>query len=339
MKTAYASLRAITQALGLGASLVLLVDYVSSTGSLCTVGGGCDEVKSSAFASIAGIPTPLFGVAFFTLMIVLSLTARPRAQWIRRISAIGAMLATALLAVQGLVIGSFCQYCVVADVAAILLFLFLRAEGKKPYPILALRIGNFALAGIAALAFYFVVAGNSAGTTSKLSSALESKQGLATIVEFIDFQCPGCRALHKQFGRILAPHRDEVTFVRKHLPLAKHGHAEDAAKAYFCADQAGKAEEMADRLFTASDLSPEACEEIATQIGIDGDDYRSCLRQDAGNEQIAAHRAEATELGIRVLPTFFIGDTRFDGSTDDQTLVASIERAVAAAQQQTSLAR
>lgn len=173
-----------------------------------------------------------------------------------------------------------------------------------------------------------MVAGRSAGVATTTPS-----DGIATVVEFIDFQCPGCRQLHKRLSRALEPLEGKVRVVRKHLPIARHTHARDAAQAYCCAEQAGKGDEMADRLFTAADLRPEACRQLAMDIGISEESYDSCLESGRPMEKIAMHSAEADGLDIKVLPTLFVGATRFDGAPDQSTLVASIERAIATAAQ------
>jgi uncharacterized membrane protein/predicted DsbA family dithiol-disulfide isomerase len=326
--------KSMSIAVGLGASTVLLVDYLDDAASLCTIGGGCDEVKSYALASIAGLPTPVFGVFFFGAMLAASLFARPQAKVIWIASAVGAVLAAALLVVQGLVIGAFCKYCVLADAAAIVLFLSLHAERGKPAESLAVRMSSCGLV-LASVAGFYVAAlsGSTVTGRSAETAAATQTDGVATVVEFIDFQCPGCRQLHKRLSRAMEPHEGKVRVVRKHLPIPRHTHARDAAQAYCCAERAGKADEMADRLFTAPDLTPEACRQVAMDIGISEESYDDCLKSGEPIETIAVHRAEAVSLDIKVLPTLFVGATRFDGAPDQDTLVASIERAIATAAQ------
>src|SRR5438477_261341 len=45
-------------AAGLGASTILLVDYLRPAPVFCGPGGGCEALRHSAFAGVLGLPTP-----------------------------------------------------------------------------------------------------------------------------------------------------------------------------------------------------------------------------------------------------------------------------------------
>lgn len=51
-----------------------------------------------------------------------------------------------------------------------------------------------------------------------------------TIVEFADFQCPGCAAVDPIVNRILEDYKGKVNFVYRHFPLTGHKNAEPASK-------------------------------------------------------------------------------------------------------------
>lgn len=334
MKSRSVIATASLSALGLGASAVLLADYTSSAGSVCAVGGGCDEVKNSVFASLAGIPTPLFGVVFFAGLLLMSALGRPahRVQYL--VSAAGACAAIVLLALQAFVIGAFCKFCLVADFAAVGYFVVLSSDrGRSPTP-LALRLPATAAALAAAGAFYLGASSPSdlarpRSSDVALTASAPSRDGLATIVEFVDFECPACRALHQSLERVLEPYRDTVQVIRRHLPLPQHQHASDAARGYVCAEEAGVSEAMADRLFAATELGPEAIAAIARDVGVDPESYRACMDSPLPEERLAADEADARRLGVRALPTVFVGTTRFDGVPETGALIASIEAALA----------
>src|SRR5215471_1852339 len=76
--------------------------------------------------------------------------------------------------------------------------------------------------------------------------------GQATVVEYVDFECPFCRRLDAVLGPLVAKHPGRVRVVRKHVPLTKiHPHAESAARASVCAEAQGQGDAMADALFRA----------------------------------------------------------------------------------------
>ncbi|WP_448334265.1 DsbA family protein, partial [Streptomyces sp. DSM 41534] len=62
----------------------------------------------------------------------------------------------------------------------------------------------------------------------RLNSVPESK---VTFVEFLDFECEGCRAVYPEIEKLRAEYGDRVNFVIRHFPLPAHVNAERAARA------------------------------------------------------------------------------------------------------------
>src|SRR5262249_56108712 len=57
----------------------------------------------------------------------------------------------------------------------------------------------------------------------------------ATIIDFVDFECPFCRATHARLAPVVAASAPHVRVVRKQVPLTRiHAHAMDAARAACC---------------------------------------------------------------------------------------------------------
>src|SRR6185503_6117111 len=89
--------------------------------------------------------------------------------------------------------------------------------------------------------------------------------GKINVVEFADFECPYCRALHPVLKRVIQDYpADRVHFVRKHVPLEMHELARPAARAAVCTEEQGKGEAMADALVQA-ELSEAAIRRAAQQ--------------------------------------------------------------------------
>src|SRR5262249_17363474 len=104
----------------------------------------------------------------------------------------------------------------------------------------------------------------------------EQKPGIATIVEFADFEGPYCRRLHATLEQVTKTYDGKVRLVRKQHPLATiHPHAETAARAACCAEEVGRGDEMADALYKAApdELTTEGCEKLAARVGADVDAY------------------------------------------------------------------
>src|ERR1700722_19240885 len=104
--------------LGLGASAVLLVDYVRSSPVFCAEGGGCDAVKHSPLAALLGVPTPLVGVLGFAVLGALFLARGRRVRAAcAALALVGGVIGLGLIAAQ-LAMGHVCPYCMVVDTSA-----------------------------------------------------------------------------------------------------------------------------------------------------------------------------------------------------------------------------
>ncbi len=66
-----------------------------------------------------------------------------------------------------------------------------------------------------------------------------------TFVEFLDFECEGCRAVYPEIEKkARAEYGDRVNFVIRYFPLQAHVNAERAARAVEAAAQQGQLEAM-----------------------------------------------------------------------------------------------
>jgi protein-disulfide isomerase len=157
-----------------------------------------------------------------------------------------------------------------------------------------------------------------------------ARAGKINVVEFSDFECPHCRAMHPVLTRALAPHGDRVHFVRKVYPLPGHAHGQAAARAYMCAQEQGRGEPMADALFAAADVSAPACSRHAARIGLDLARFEGCTRDPATQQQLMRQIDSIRRSGMRGLPTVWIGDEVIEGFDPDAGAApysAALERA------------
>jgi 2-hydroxychromene-2-carboxylate isomerase len=90
---------------------------------------------------------------------------------------------------------------------------------------------------------------------------------------------------------------------------------------------------MADMLFRAEDLSVSGCERMAEQLGFDLAAFRACTRAERITARLDADAAVVESLGIRGLPTYWIGAQVFEGQSDAKTVRAAIDAALATAKQ------
>lgn len=145
--------------IGWFAAAYLLYEYVTG-GPIACGSAGCDVVRSSDWAYIGPIPMPLFGVAFYTGMLMLlvgrSLTSA-HAKLLRTLTFIGASIALlesiGLFLIQWLDVKAFCLWCLVSGAAT--LGVWTLAWFDRPTEDEALRLRD--LTGYAAILVAFAV--------------------------------------------------------------------------------------------------------------------------------------------------------------------------------------
>jgi protein-disulfide isomerase len=130
-------------------------------------------------------------------------------------------------------------------------------------------------------------------------------------VEFADYQCPFCRQFHTAvYERLKKDYIDsgKLRFISRDLPLEIHTNALGAANAGRCAAEQNQFWPMRETLIGHADkLEPKAIETYAQTIGLNVDQFRSCIASGKYLPSIRADIAEANSLGITGTPTFVLG--------------------------------
>src|SRR5262245_50871700 len=91
--------------------------YLSVHGSEpvpCTLTGGCDQVLTSAYASVGGISLSWFGLAFYVVVFsaaVFEFYGARALRWIFWVALAAFVFSLRLLWLQAFVIQAYCQYC------------------------------------------------------------------------------------------------------------------------------------------------------------------------------------------------------------------------------------
>ena len=119
-------------------SLYLTFAHYRGYVSPCYVVHGCEEVQTSKYSVILGVPLALLGTIFFALMFYLSigLLTGPRLLVVRAykvLAFLGALAIIPLFLLQAVVLDAFCTYCVATEVVMLLLWVvsFLLASPEK----------------------------------------------------------------------------------------------------------------------------------------------------------------------------------------------------------------
>ncbi len=180
--------------------------------------------------------------------------------------------------------------------------------------------------------------GSSGGSSSpllKVPVGASPQRGLAdawvTMVEFADFQCSYCRREEPVVAHLGTVYGADLRLVFKHLPLAVHDHAKDAAVAAECAGEQKKFWELHDLLFT-TDLDPATLLADAQAIlGLDVGAWQACLASSEAAAVVDADVALAATLEIPGTPTFVVNGVLVVGAVPEDELRAVIDQARAKA--------
>ncbi len=138
------------------------------------------------------------------------------------------------------------------------------------------------------------------------------------IVEISDFECPFCARFYKESYRAI-----DSIYVRSGIaryvwisfPNSNHPRAWTAIEAAFCAGAAGRFWNMHDVLFErldewAASSDPNALfREWAVNIGLDGDSFAECLRNDQTAPLQVRDYESAVRAGGTSTPFFVVGDS------------------------------
>lgn len=170
------------------------------------------------------------------------------------------------------------------------------------------------------------------GDSHRLSDPEESR---ATFVEFLDFECEGCRAAFPAIEELRARYGDRVTFVVRYFPLGGHFNAERAARAVEAAAQQGAFEEMYVTMFETQaswgeqqQPADDTFRQFARDLGLDMTQWEADYNDPATLERIRVDQADGRALGVEATPTFFLdGEQLTPRSYDD--IVAAFEAAIA----------
>lgn len=135
-----------------------------------------------------------------------------------------------------------------------------------------------------------------------------------TIIEFADFECPGCGKAHPVIAKLLAKYPSHVRLVFKNYPLSIHKHAEKAARAALAAGRQGKFWEMHARLFEMQPNPPDdaALEKLAKELGLDLKKFADDLASEAIADEVARDRKQGDNLDLESTPLIFINGRHYD---------------------------
>jgi uncharacterized membrane protein/protein-disulfide isomerase len=312
---------------GLALCAALLVNHVRPNPRFCGYESDCEDVLFSRFGSVLGVPLPVFGVVLFAAVFAASLFPGSRARRVLRLLAAGGGVGgCTLILIQVAVLGRLCRFCLMVDVIAVALAVVQLAWGRGVEPLSAVRL-RFVWAAAAVIAAglgaAFGTAGSHAGREDRPVPPEVSAlwvHGKVNVVEVADFQCPHCRRMHAVLVRFLEEEGDHIHFVRLTAPMPAHEQARHASRAFLCACEQGKGDEMAEALFAAPDLAPRSCERVAASLGLSLPAFRACAAAPATDARLDADLAWVRAASPRGLPVVWVQGRMFFGEQPIEAL-------------------
>lgn len=154
------------------------------------------------------------------------------------------------------------------------------------------------------------------------------KDSLLTIVEFVDFGCPFCRASFEPVREMTTKYSDRIRLVIRDFPIeALHPGAVLAAHGARCAKEQNKYWAYHDKLFVNQNAFSEAeLEQYAVEVGADIDRFRTCMEDERYMKAIESDVADGLAAGVQGTPTFFFNGQRLQGSLTSEMLNLIVEK-------------
>lgn len=134
------------------------------------------------------------------------------------------------------------------------------------------------------------------------------------LVEFSDFQCPGCRSAEPAIKQVLSKYQNDVQFIYRHFPLPQHTNGKKGAYLSEAAGKEGKFWEIHGKLFdtqTQWSSMKEADAQsyflaLTRELGLDEDKMRQGMASGEFKPVIDDDILEGKRLGVNSTPTFFL---------------------------------
>lgn len=148
--------------------------------------------------------------------------------------------------------------------------------------------------------------------------------GTVTLVEYGDFECPGCGQYYPVLKEVKDKYGDQITFQYRHYPLVSiHPNAMVAHRAAEAAAQQGKFWEMHDILFenqgswsaqagASQEQAYNIMENFAEQLNLNIEQFNTDRNSAAINDIIQADISAGQDLKVTGTPSFFLNGEKLE---------------------------
>lgn len=117
----------LVTAIGFVDAAYLTVEHYMNAVPPCSI-GSCEQVLTSDYATVLGIPVSLAGAIFYFVVLVLLMMYKDTKKGVMFNGAVGlitlgAVVSAIFICIQAFVLHAFCVYCMVSDTLSIILFI------------------------------------------------------------------------------------------------------------------------------------------------------------------------------------------------------------------------
>ena len=166
---------------------------------------------------------------------------------------------------------------------------------------------------------------------------LGKKDAKVVIVEYGDYQCPGCSTAAPKAKAVAEKYKDNVALIFRNFPIATiHPNARAAAAAAEAAGFQGKFWEMHDLIYANQDTWSQASTNdrteiflgYARQIGLKEEQFKEGLSDARITKKINFDVAIARTQGVTGTPTFSINGELVESTNDADYLENAVKEAL-----------
>lgn len=153
------------------------------------------------------------------------------------------------------------------------------------------------------------------------------EQAAATVIEFFDYRCPGCKSVSPGLLALIQANPD-VRFVFKEWPILDRDEplSEYAARAALAANEQGRYAEVHQALMAAETIDNASVDAILAQAGVDLTRARAFISAQETGQHLSDVMQLAQMIGAQGTPTFLVGSELVEVRSP-QDLQAAIDRA------------
>lgn len=149
-----------------------------------------------------------------------------------------------------------------------------------------------------------------------------NRDAKVVLIEYGDFQCPGCASLYPTLKQVKEEYKDKVAVVFRHLPLTNiHPNAKAAAASAVAASRQDKFWEMHDKLYenqarwesATTDQRSSVFAGFAQELGLNMDKYRADAASTEVVDRVNRDFSAAKKAGIQLsTPTLVLNGQQLE---------------------------